>query len=168
MLNCPRCRETLKAGEKDYFCPKNHGALLTLGGFQNRTNRGFTQWFFASWLRRGNKRTISCPACSSKMVQLNIEARASFDLDGCPHCFAVWLDAGEEQLLKDLFHRHLEADQIRDLNSDQHETLGRLILQHDQVIRRYTMLEKLARVLNTRLRFGYFGYRSPIYFDTKE
>lgn len=142
MHQCPRCQATLKTGEHDHFCPNHHGALLTLKEFEHETNRGFTHWFYASWLRVGNKRTISCPDCASKMVQL-----------------------------KQLFYKHVTADKVRDLSSEQHEALGRILIQNDQITSRLKRIEKLGRIFTRKhyeVRPGLFKRGSWFSSDDKK
>lgn len=135
--------------------------MLTLQDFQQGTNRGFAQWFFSSWLRLGNKRTISCPACNTKMIQLIVEGKNKIELDCCPACFALWLDSGEDLLLHKLFQKHMGTEKIRDLSSEQHQVLANILLEHDHKIQRYKFFARLGRFLNVRLRVRGVFMREP-------
>lgn len=149
---CPRCQTPLRSAEKDHFCPNHHGALLTLTDFQQETNRKFTKWFFSSWLRFGNKRTIQCPECSTKMIQLTVEGKTTFELDCCPSCFALWLDSGEDVLLYKLFQKQMEMEKIRDLTSEQHQILAKIVLQQDSKLQRWKSLGRWGRLFSKNLR----------------
>jgi Zn-finger nucleic acid-binding protein len=166
---CPRCEANLISGKNDHFCPNYHGALLTLKEFREETNQGFAKKFFASWLRMGNRRTITCPMCNTKMVQLTVEEKTTFELDCCPICFSLWLDRGEDNLLRDLFLKHLAAEKVSDLSSDQHQILGKLIVQQDRVVSRYRFLERWGRILNRKVHYyERWRHRGFLFFDNEE
>lgn len=99
------------------------------------------------------------------MLLLTVEGRNKFELDCCPSCFSIWLDSGEDVLLNKLFRKHIEAETIRDLSSEQHQILAKHIIEHDKKLQRYKFLAKIGRQFGLILREGTFiGYEGQNFF----
>jgi len=158
--DCPRCKVALKTGGLDYFCPESHGVLMTLEGLQDETSRVFARWIFSAWFRFKNKRSISCPACKTKMIQVHVQDKRDFELDCCPFCFAIWLDSGEDYRLKELFYKRTQLEQLRDLTSEENQILGKIVLEHEETKERFRKIEALGNQLSKRI----YGFSCRFWF----
>jgi Zn-finger nucleic acid-binding protein len=160
MQSCPRCQSVLNHSNTEATCPQGHGVLWTLSDFKGHTDKPFAQWFFANWLRLGNKRSIPCPQCKTRMIQMNVDENATVELDCCPSCFSLWLDWGEDQAIQKIF---IQQDQRSDANlSEMYSALGKELLKHDKIKQRFSAMDRLGRRLQRRV---HFFNRHRIFFD---
>ena len=128
MPKCPRCRETL------------------------------VERFWKYWAKFKRDKSISCPGCGSRMEVLNKEMQTSLEIDCCPQCFALWLDAGEDQALHEFFRTtYAQADQAvvphgpRAFTKEDFEILAKAALDHEQAIARYNRIAEMATELSKPL-----------------
>ena len=84
------------------------------------------------------------------MIQLTVQKKRSFELDCCPSCFALWLDASEEELLKDLFVKHIQKEKILDLSHEQNEAIGKIVLAHEATLDRYKKIEAIGTLMGKK------------------
>lgn len=93
-LKCPLCRIVLKNNDDYYFCPNNHGFLMT-GAKLEEFHKGKLKLPSAAASPTKRPDTIlTCPSCGSKMEHVAYDGGKP-EIDSCPSCSYRWLDANE-------------------------------------------------------------------------
>ena len=93
---CPRCQGLLGASALavvDQECPRCGGVFLApQNAAQVLGEQGFSPEFLAQLAQGLASQGLPCVACARRMQQLPLRGR---NVDLCPGCGALWLDAGE-------------------------------------------------------------------------
>ena len=101
---CPRCGEQLIAGRLDEsaieFCPSCRGILIGREAFgtvvtaRRASYQGADQTPIAINPAELRERKF-CPGCRQEMQCYPYYGPGNAVIDGCDHCWLIWLDAGE-------------------------------------------------------------------------
>lgn len=142
---CPRCDLKLISKNDFSHCSQYHGILLNLVDFKKNTSPTFVQKCWKKWIHLTNKKSFKCPCCSTRMINLNYDSKNLLELDCCPNCYAIWLDDGEFNILKNQFEAVSPNSEVA---SHQWAELARSLLLHQNTIDRYKRIQKLGKFLN--------------------
>jgi Zn-finger nucleic acid-binding protein len=105
-MKCPRCTDATLVSRKINdlevdLCPQCHGVWLDQGELDQARDMiaPDLQWLdFEIWKHpeqfKLTKVPLICPECEGEMLALNY-GQTGVEIDVCPNCRGVWLDAGE-------------------------------------------------------------------------
>jgi Zn-finger nucleic acid-binding protein len=107
MISCPRCRGTLQEedsqGVRIDVCQSCKGIWLDgselqtlLRGIRGDVSQGPPPEITVPETS-GN---MHCPRCTVKLVAFEYAGDSSIELDRCPECAGLWLDAGERETIE--------------------------------------------------------------------
>jgi Zn-finger nucleic acid-binding protein len=98
---CPSCRGMwLEKGELEKIQQtKGHDYSAELARIEDLAGNAY------ELARQKKGARVGCPVCGREMVAKEYGYCSQVLIDSCPHCWGIWLDAGEVQALEVFFER---------------------------------------------------------------
>ena len=159
-MKCPRCAETELTHIHSILldeCEQCHGVWYGADEFRRFKDVEDPElgWLDFKFMEHGelcapSKCATACPACGSALVSVEY-GRTGVQIDGCPACEGIWLDAGEfEAIMEALEDEAAGMDLSEYLRAALHEA-KEIITGVESRMSEWRHLKSVLRLMGQRL-----------------
>lgn len=160
-MNCPRCESALVTrkinGVEVDECPDCRGVWFDsdeLRKAKDESDPDLAWMDFELWKHddrfRVSGRQLSCPRCSTELVAIDYDV-TGIEVDFCPGCRGVWLDADEFGKIVDSLTEELLSKDVPDYLRATVEEAKELVSGGDGLLSEWKDLTTVLRMLQYRI-----------------
>jgi len=158
-MQCPRCHIPLEKIHNEFLeeCPTCHGAWYGSGELRrskDAEDRDLIWNDFEFWRHEDRFRPsacpFGCPACGAPLVTLAY-GDTGVEIDACPACRGIWLDAGEFERIIAALEHEVSARSLGDYARDALAEARELIGGPEGVVSEWRDFRAILRLMTLRL-----------------